>query len=56
MAALDVEADLDQAPLVPARRADFAFWLGLAWIAIVMAAAIGTLTVIAINAPRATTA
>ena len=40
MAALDVEADLDQAPLVPARRADFAFWLGLAWIAIVMAAAI----------------
>ena len=40
MAALDVEADLDQAPLVPARRADFAFWLGLAWIAIVGAAAI----------------
>jgi len=38
MAALDV--DLDQASLAPARRADFALWLGLAWIAIVMAAAI----------------
>ena len=38
MAALDVDLDLD--PLAPARRADFAFWLGLAWIAIVGAAAI----------------
>jgi len=38
MAALDV--DLDQASPAPARRADFAFWMALAWIAIVMAAAI----------------
>jgi peptide/nickel transport system permease protein len=38
MAALD--ADLDQASQAPARWADFAFWMALAWIAIVMAAAI----------------
>jgi peptide/nickel transport system permease protein len=38
MAALDV--DLEQAPPISVRRSDFAFWLPLAWIAIVAAAAI----------------